>query len=264
MIKKVLLILSVLITIIALGCSNQQSGTVNAPEQGKKKSVEVETVERLIGGIGEVTLEKEKYIIDAETAYDELYEIDKAEVSNYEHLLLARQKYNELLNEREKEIDIAISKAQKLVTDNDIKQAIEMLDNAKELAITDEQLTKLNNTAELLSLMLYDNTSVVRLECVYPFINEYKVKYSNENADYVYIYTFNTNNSTSGDYSDSLSTYKEYMDKHFSLISTEYNSLNAADVFVYSSIYGEEISISRYAKGYPVVGYFAIRISKPK
>lgn len=264
----------VLLLGLTIACGNQHIKTTNTNEQpsqksgeesageAEEKSEEVKKVERLIDGIGEVTLEKEQFIIDAENAYAQLYEIDKRLVDNYNLLISAREKYNELINERNKAIELMITEAYKYISDFDVKTAQRVLKEAKDIAVTEKQLSSIDDAQALLSSMVYDGFSVIRLEHIYSFINEYKVHEDIGMSESVYTYTFSTNNSTAGDYSDSLLAYKEYLDEYYSLVSTAHDTTHAADVYSYSSNDGEMISITRYAAGYPVIGYFVITISK--
>lgn len=109
------LLLMVLLLGLTFSCGNRHITIENNNEQPSSKSGEesvgeteeknedVKNVERLIAGIGEVTLDKLKFIEDAEIAYSKLYEIDKLLVGNRETLFAARQKYAELLHNKYKE-----------------------------------------------------------------------------------------------------------------------------------------------------------------
>lgn len=63
------------------------------------KSEEVKAVEEAISAIGVVSLDSEKAIIDAEKAFAALSEDDKNKVSNYNSLLEARSKYDDIPKE---------------------------------------------------------------------------------------------------------------------------------------------------------------------
>lgn len=250
--KTVALILALSMVFALCACGGQTQ---------EEKPDAVKNVERLIDGIGEVSLDKIRFIEDAEGAYEQLYEVDKSLVTNYDTLLSARETYNTLLNEVNEEIEKNIIEAKGLAYSYDVKGAIDILNKAERKAVTEEHLTTIRELKDAFAEMLYENTSIVKLEYVYSFQNDFDIEYSSNGTTITAKYRFNTNNSTAGDYSDSLSSYKAYLEKYFELVSTEYDSINAADVFEFLTPDSERVSISRYAKGYPVVGYFVINIS---
>ena len=94
--KRLLAILLALSMVLALcACGSQAPAEPPEPE----KPEDVKNVERLIAAIGEVSLEREKYITDAEGAYAELLEADKELVENAGELFAARERYNALLQQ---------------------------------------------------------------------------------------------------------------------------------------------------------------------
>ena len=250
--KKIVALLLVLSTVFALcGCGGQKQG---------EKPDAVKNVERLIEGIGEVSLDKVKYIEDAEAAYEQLYEVDKALVDNHETLLSAREKYNNLLKERNEIINQSISQAYALMNSFDVRKAYEILSHAGEVAVTDEQLNAISECELSLLEMLYKDTSIVKLEKVYSFQNEYEVINSNKNGMTI-TYVMYLGDSTLGDYSNAFSAYKEYLEQYYSLDSTDYNSNNVEIGYSFSSPNNIQVSVSKHANGYPVIGYIVINIS---
>ena len=61
------------------------------------KSQAVQDVETAISNIGEVSLDSEQIITDAEKQYNALSEKDAEKVENYSQLIAAREKYNSLI-----------------------------------------------------------------------------------------------------------------------------------------------------------------------
>ena len=86
--KLTALLMAAVLAFAAVGC-------------GQKKNDDVLRVERLIDAIGEVTLDREKYVLDAEDAFAKLYEADKDAVDNRETLTEARKALNSLLAAKE-------------------------------------------------------------------------------------------------------------------------------------------------------------------
>ncbi len=85
----------------------------------EEKSADVKHVERVIAGIGEVTLEREKYILDAEQAYAALLEVDKELVENREDMFAARETFNKLLQQEADTVSQAIAAISNTTTDED-------------------------------------------------------------------------------------------------------------------------------------------------
>ncbi len=90
---------------------------------GERKSEEVQNVERLIAAIGEVSLDREKYITDAEQAYAALLEADKELVENAEELVAAREAYSALLRQKAEEVSQAIDAIGKVTLEKEAEIA---------------------------------------------------------------------------------------------------------------------------------------------
>ena len=106
--KRFLSILLALSMVLALcACGTQAPAEPSEPPEPEKPE-EVKNVERLIAAIGEVSLEREKYITDAEGAYADLLEADKDLVENAGELFAARERYNALLQREADEVIRAI------------------------------------------------------------------------------------------------------------------------------------------------------------
>lgn len=60
-------------------------------------NTEVSKAETLIENIGEISLDSEQSIIEAEMYYETLTDDEKSKVSNYSVLLEARETYNQLV-----------------------------------------------------------------------------------------------------------------------------------------------------------------------
>ena len=85
--KKVLVIgLALILALSLMGCGKSKPAT---------------EVDQLISNIGEVTLESEEAIIEAEEYYDTLTEGQRDEVENYKVLVDARKAYDKLVEESE-------------------------------------------------------------------------------------------------------------------------------------------------------------------
>lgn len=88
--KALSVIISVALALSLVGCSLNQNSAGKSSEM-------IAEVEGLISSIGEVSLDSKNAIINAETAYDNLDDEQKAEVENYSVLQDARVRYDELL-----------------------------------------------------------------------------------------------------------------------------------------------------------------------
>lgn len=103
--KTVALLFALSIVFVLCACGGQSTST----ELEDNRSDEVKNVERLIAAIGEVSLEREKYITDAEQAYAALLEADKELVENAAELKAARDTFTELLRLEADQVNQAIS-----------------------------------------------------------------------------------------------------------------------------------------------------------
>ena len=138
--KRVCVLLLAFSLVFALwGCG--ETSPQNKEEAFNEKTDAVKNVERLIDGIGEVSIEKEKYIIDAEKAYEELYEIDKNAVDNYDILLSAREEYDKLVDEIIEKNTTTINQAKSLAAELRVVEALELLENAEAETTIDEVLS---------------------------------------------------------------------------------------------------------------------------
>lgn len=88
--KMITVIIAVALVLSLVGCAQTQ----NAADKSAEMIAEVES---LISSIGEVTLDSGNAIINAEAAYNNLDEEQKAELANYTVLQEARVRYNELI-----------------------------------------------------------------------------------------------------------------------------------------------------------------------
>lgn len=103
--KTVALLFALSMVFVLCACGGQSTST----ELEDNRSDEVKNVERLIAAIGEVSLEREKYITDAEQAYAALLEADKELVENAAELKAARDTFTELLRLEADQVSQAIS-----------------------------------------------------------------------------------------------------------------------------------------------------------
>ena len=84
------------------------------------KSDAAKSADGLIAAIGEVTLDSESRIIEAENAVAALEEKDRSQIENEQLLLDARSQYDELVKDREaNEISAAISAVGKVTLDSE-------------------------------------------------------------------------------------------------------------------------------------------------
>lgn len=169
--KRVCVLLLAFSLVFAL-CGCGETNPQNKEEAFNEKTDAVKNVERLIDGIGEVSIEKEKYIIDAEKAYEELYEIDKNAVDNYDILLSAREEYDKLVDEKIEKNTTTINQAKSLAAELRVVEALELLENAEAETTIDEVLSQIANAKQEISSMLYDGTAFVKLEYVLPLYSK--------------------------------------------------------------------------------------------
>ena len=142
--KRLLAFLLAVLTVLALcGFENQ-------------KPAEVLRVERLIAAIGEVSLERGKYVTDAEQAYAALYEADKELVENAGDLAAAREAYNALLGQEAEAVSSMISAIGKVTVDKEAEivaaeEAYDALpEEAKPMVENYEELTDARFSLDIL------------------------------------------------------------------------------------------------------------------
>ena len=150
--KKVISFVLALSMVFALcGCGGQKQ-----PE----KPDAVKNVERLIDAIGEVSLDREKYITDAESAYNNLYEVDKEQVENYSLLVEAKTQYGLLI---EAEIETAL----KLSEDEEtVSEARTTLEKLNERIIDESQIPLIQAAFDRINLCYYEGTCYKKYEAL--------------------------------------------------------------------------------------------------
>lgn len=184
--KKVISFVLALSIVFALcGCGGQKQ-----PE----KPDTVKNVERLIDAIGDVSLDKEKYITDAESAYESLYEADKDLVDNYNTLIKARAEYDSLIEAIDADIKAEIADALELMDDeNTVMDAVSRLEELRGRAITYYQSALIQGAIDMINTQYYEGTTFKRFEIIAPqLIDGLEIKQTEYN-DGVYYYSFNKN-----------------------------------------------------------------------
>ena len=139
-----LLLITLLVCCTLCGCSS-------------KKSEQVLFAENKISSIGNVSLDNEKAILEAEIAYDQLTDKEKEKVENYDILVAARKAYDEAVKAAEdarlakdKEIEDYWDDAIVLINrDHDIPGVYDKLEQLKDGA-TEEQIEQLTKYQESL------------------------------------------------------------------------------------------------------------------
>lgn len=157
-----LLLITLLVCCTLCGCSS-------------KKSEQVLFAENKISSIGNVSLDNEKAILEAEIAYDQLTDKEKEKVENYDILVAARKTYDEALKAAEdarlakdKEIEDYWDDAIVLINrDHDIPGVYDKLEQLKDGA-TEEQIEQLVKYQESLEQYCYPGTLFVKMELIYP------------------------------------------------------------------------------------------------
>ena len=133
-------------------CGKQSTDT----EPKDNRPDEVKNVERLIAAIGEVSLEREKYITDAEQAYSELLEADKELVENAAELKAAREAYTALLHQEADRVSQAIGTIGKVSVEKEDQIAeaeaayAALPDGAKPMVENYKELTEARYSLEIL------------------------------------------------------------------------------------------------------------------
>lgn len=119
--KKIISLVLVVLCLVLSACGNSEP----------QKSEAVSSAEKAISSIGEVTLESEKAIKNAEKMYNLLTDAEKAEVSNRLALANARETFEKLQAEKEAEE----AEARKKIVYENAKAAFEKLNLVASLCV---------------------------------------------------------------------------------------------------------------------------------
>lgn len=228
--KIVVFILALSMIFVVCACGGQTQ---------KEKPESVKNVERLIDAIGEASLEREKYIADAESAYESLYEADKELIENYNHLVEARAKYNSLVQSVEDEIKEEIAEAIVLI-DNEktVLEAVSRLEQLKNKAINDSQLVLIQNSLDYLNTCYYGGTTFKRFEL---WFEAWKNKWSN-NINIVEAYEEGNNYNYLCQGKDAWSIFTSY-DVYLRGIYTGLGKINGTDFWAYEDEQGNQLLV---------------------
>ena len=129
------------------------------------QSKEAQAVDDLILAIGEVSLESEEAIIEAETAYQSLTEKDQEKVENYVALNDAREEYDRLAEEeRKKTVETTFALIDEMFAEGQMKNAETLcrgLLNHESIKLNADEITKANERLDDIVRICFAGTYVV-------------------------------------------------------------------------------------------------------
>lgn len=153
------------------------------------QSKESKACDQLISEIGNITLQSEKAINDAEKAYTELSDKDRKTLKNYQVLLQARDEYNQLIDENnasivENLIDsigiVTIDAEDKIKKARDqynkqTKKVKELIKNINKLTEAEFQYSqiRINNVNELINSIVVQKTGKKFYDTLKPALDSY-------------------------------------------------------------------------------------------
>ncbi len=127
------------------------------------KSEEVKNVESVITALGEIDLEKEDAIIEAEKLYEALPEEDKSKVENYELLETARTEYDDILKDFSDETKFCASAMVSLYNN---------VDNMDKLDVESIGIVNVDDVNYALVSLSYNGTTSIEGTGLYIITNE--------------------------------------------------------------------------------------------
>lgn len=188
--KKIILLLYTVLMLFLVACG---------------KSEEVKQVESKILQIGEVNLENESIIVEAEESYNNLSDKDKKKVDNYEQLVTAREQYDTLYSAYIQECETLVQEAMQKIEDLDAKGAYEIA-----IQLPEDYAEEKNDIITKVDNMCYKDTFIVKLENVVSSLPTSTSGPETETANVVWGYSYNsydTCSSVFGEYYQYLNTY---------------------------------------------------------
>ena len=223
---------------------------------GEKKSDEVKKVEQLISSIGAVSLDREKYITDAESAYEHLYEADKEQVDNYDILVEARSSYNSLVQSVENEIKAEIAEDIVLLDDEKtVREGVSRLEQLKSKAVNDSQLELIQAALNLFyNACYYEGTTFKRFDTIASQLIDGLEINKTDYTNGVYYYSFNKSGITVDD------AYRTYLRERYSgkTISDKNGYVTAV---TYTDSEGNTLSILAHSFSGSADNYIQIKIN---
>lgn len=196
------------------------------------KSKEAQAVDDLILAIGEVSLESEESIIEAETAYQALTEKDQEKVENYAVLNDARKEYDRLAEEERQElVDTMFELIDNSFGTGKMEAAEGLcheLLNAEQLKLTEEETTKVNDILDSIKRVCFAGTYIVQPEYVWTVdVREIDTDHATveelletgiDASEFVWVnYEFDTK----AKWDLAVQQYRAYLDENYSLFDTE-------------------------------------------